>query len=511
MSGEFRRRALISVWDKTGATDLARGLVDLGFEILSTGGTYGTLESAGIPVTRVSDVTGFPEILDGRVKTLHPKIHGGILAMRTPEHLEELEAQGIQPVDLVVVNLYPFVQTITCAGCTWEDAVENIDIGGPTMVRAAAKNHLAVTVVVNPDRYPEILRMLSEGGGTTLEFRKELALEAFSHTAAYDAQISNYFRRTLKGDELPETLILAAEKSADLRYGENPHQKGAFYRTGREGLSGALQHQGKELSFNNLMDLGAAFEMGSALTEPAAVIVKHTNPCGAAVADTIGEAYRKAFAADPVSAFGSVISVNRTVDGPLAEAMLKNFVEALIAPGYTEEALEKFSAKKNLRILSADFSWDPAAQPDMRTVPGGILLQERDLPLWEGDLSWVVEDPSPEEILPDLTLAWTLVKHLKSNAIVTVAGGVTTGIGPGQTSRVGAARIALEAAGETARGGVLASDAFFPFRDTVDLAASYGIRAIIQPGGSVRDQESIEACREHGIALVFTGMRHFRH
>ncbi len=507
----MEKRALLSVWNKTGIVELGRELERLGYAILSTGGTFRVLEEAGVAVTAVSDVTGFPEILGGRVKTLHPAIHGGILARRKESHLNELAAQGIAPIDLVVVNLYPFGETARKPGVTWEEVIENIDIGGPTMVRAAAKNHESVTVVVNPSHYAELLAALEEAGETSPGFRRQLALEAFAHTAAYDATIARYFSRELHPEQLPETMLFYSDHKTALRYGENPHQKGAFYLDDQaRGLNKARILQGKELSYNNLMDLDACLGMVMEFEEPVAVLVKHTNPCGAAIGETIGEAYRKAYQADPLSAFGSVMGFNRTIDGETARDITETFMEAVLAPGYTQEALEIFSAKKNVRVLEIPLE-ERLERREVRAIRGGFLLQDRDEALWDETPEPVTEKQPTAQQMRDLTFAWKLVKHVKSNAIVMVKDGVTTGVGPGQTNRVGAARIALEMAGDRAKGSVLASDAFFPFRDTVDLAAAHGITAVIQPGGSLRDTESLEACEEHGIAMVFTGMRHFRH
>lgn len=508
------KRALLSVSDKQGIVELAQGLVKLGYEILSTGGTAKILVEQGVVVTPVSQVTGFPEILEGRVKTLHPKIHGGILAKRTPDHLEQLKEQEIAPIDLVVVNLYPFKETVAKPEVTLEEAIENIDIGGPAMVRAAAKNHQYVAVVVNPQRYGEILSLLEEQGEIPLAVRRQLAFEAFSHTAHYDAMISQYLSGILaqeKEQELPQEFTLGGKKIQDLRYGENPHQKAAFYQVGDYGLAAAEKYQGKELSFNNLMDLEAAWNLVLEFDEPACAIIKHTNPCGVAVAKNLKEAYTRAYEADPVSAFGGIVGLNREVDEETAKVLVEIFLEAVVAPGYTPQALEILKEKPNLRVLAVK-AGAKGKTLDIKTVSGGFLVQEKDQveesPQWQ----WVTDKKVEEEkLLKDLQFAWKVVKHVKSNAIVTVKDGVTTGIGPGQTNRVGAAKIALSQAGPKAKGGVLASDAFFPFRDTVDLAAQYGISAIIQPGGAIRDEESITACNEHGIAMAFTGRRHFRH
>jgi phosphoribosylaminoimidazolecarboxamide formyltransferase/IMP cyclohydrolase len=509
-------RALISVSDKTGVVDFARGLVELGVEIVSTGGTARTLKEAGLPVTYISEVTGFPEILDGRVKTLHPAVHGGILALRTPEHLNQLEAHHITPIDIVAVNLYPFRETIARPGVTLEEAIENIDIGGPAMVRAAAKNHRYVLVVVNPARYPQVLKALAEGN-ISPELRLELAREAFAHTAAYDSAIAAYLQKQSQGDEpFPPAWHMSVELVQPLRYGENPHQKAAFYRdptvTG-PCVANAVQLSGKELSFNNILDLNAALELVREFIDPSVVIIKHNNPCGAASADELATAYRLAYEGDPVSAFGGIVACNRTVDEETARQMASIFLEAIIAPDFTPEALDILARKANLRLLKTGPLTGPSSDRlDIRKVNGGLLIQEADLELTRPDEVRVVTEKQPTaEQLAEMAFAIAVVKHVKSNAIVITKNRQLIGVGAGQMNRVGAARIALEQAGEKARGAVLASDAFFPFRDTVDEAAKAGIAAIVQPGGSVRDEESIAACNEHGIAMVFTGMRHFKH
>jgi phosphoribosylaminoimidazolecarboxamide formyltransferase/IMP cyclohydrolase len=508
-----KRRALISVSDKRGLEDFAWGLSELGYEIISTGGTARALQERGIPVTPVSAVTGFPEILEGRVKTLHPKIHGGILAKRVPEHLKQLEEQGIGLIDLVVVNLYPFRETVSRPGVTLEEAIENIDIGGPSLVRAAAKNYTYVAVVVNPDRYPLVLEQLRSKGEVDPATRFELAVEAFAHTAAYDAAIAQYLSNVRVGSPFPPVVAVVGEKVQDLRYGENPHQRAAFYREvgAAGGLAFARQLQGKELSFNNLMDAQAAWALASEFPQPACVIIKHNNPCGAAVAEAPAEAYRRAFAADPVSAFGGIVGFNAPVDVPTAQEMVKTFLEVVVAPACLPEALEVLRQKEGLRVLEV-----PGAAGgrlwDIKALSGGFLVQEADLAEDRPEEWRVVTKrvPTASE-MEELRFAWKVVKHVKSNAIVVTKGRVTLGVGAGQMNRVGAAKIALEQAGENARGAVLASDAFFPFPDTVELAAQAGITAIIQPGGSVRDEEAIAACDRHGLAMVFTGRRHFKH
>jgi IMP cyclohydrolase (EC 3.5.4.10)/phosphoribosylaminoimidazolecarboxamide formyltransferase (EC 2.1.2.3) len=505
------KRALISVSNKAGVVDFARGLSELGYEIISTGGTYSTLAEAGLAVSRVSDITGFPEILDGRVKTLHPRIHGGILALRNPEHLGELEKNQIDTIDIVAVNLYPFRETISKPGVSREEAIENIDIGGPSMVRSAAKNFAHVVVVVKPEFYPLVLEQLKEKGDLDQELRLRLALEAFTHTAAYDAMISAYLADWANMD-LGDNLVLAGEKVYELRYGENPHQRAAFYRdmTPGLGLADAQQLNGKELSYNNIIDTQAAWSLVKEYQEPACVIIKHTNPCGTAVAGKLEEAYDKALAADPVSAYGGIVAFNKKLDKASAEKVAKLFVEVIIAPGYDKGALKILQAKKNLRLLELPVREAPEWQ--VKSVEGGFVVQETDQEASDWEELQVLTDkaPTPEQI-EDLLFAWKVVKHVKSNAIVVAKDGCTVGVGAGQMNRVGSAAIALEQGGEKCRGAVMASDAFFPFKDTVEMAARYGISAIVQPGGSVRDQESIDECNRQGIAMVFTGVRHFKH
>jgi phosphoribosylaminoimidazolecarboxamide formyltransferase/IMP cyclohydrolase len=512
------KRAMISVSDKRGVIEFARGLADLGIEIISTGGTMKLLKEAGIPVIYISEVTGFPEVMDGRVKTLHPKIHGGILALRdNPKHVQHMKENEIAPIDLVVVNLYPFRETIAKPGVSFAEAIENIDIGGPTMVRAAAKNYPHVAIVVSPDQYESVLQQIRATGEVSAENRLQLARAAFKHTSEYDTAIHQYLQRQLDGaSEFPQTLQLQLEKAQDLRYGENPHQQAAFYRQAEASypsVATATQLQGKELSFNNIIDLNAALELVREFSSPAAVIIKHTNPCGTACGQTLSEAYAKAYEADPVSAFGGIIGLNRMVDRETAQAVSTLFAEAVIAPGFCPEALEILREKKNLRLLATgETSLEPIAFMDIKRVAGGLLLQNSDSFDHGREEMKVAGKRAPsEEEWRDLLFAWKVVKHVKSNAIVLGKNGQTLGVGAGQMNRVGSAKIALEQAGEKARGAVLASDAFFPFRDTVDAAAKAGITAIIQPGGSVRDEETIQAADEHGIALIFTGVRHFKH
>jgi len=508
------KRALISVSDKTGLVDFARKIAELGWEIVSTGGTARTLEEAGIKVTEISRVTDFPEILDGRVKTLHPKVHGGILAKNTPEHFQVLKEQGIVPIDLVVVNLYPFQQTIARPGVSLDEAIENIDIGGPTMVRAAAKNYQRVAIVVNPQKYGEILSELEEKGEISIATRERLALEAFQHTAQYDAAIANYLAGKFTNEQFPEQYIVVGQKKQDLRYGENPHQKAAFYvfpGNTQGTIAGARQLQGKELSYNNIVDIEAAWTLVQEFEQPAACIIKHTNPCGTALGENLVEAYQRALAADPVSAFGGIIGLNRQVDKETAEKIAETFMEAVVAPGFAPDALEVLKKKQNLRLLEIE----PVQEQSeywLEKVSGGFLVQDLDKKTVNLEELQVVTEKKPTAAeLEELLFAWKVVKHVKSNAIVVTKDRQTIGVGAGQMNRVGAANIAFKQAGEKVQGAVLASDAFFPFRDTVDAAAKAGIKAIIQPGGSIRDEESIQACNEHGITMVFTGVRHFKH
>ncbi len=505
------KRALISVSNKEGVVEFARGLSGLGYEIISTGGTYNTLMEAGVAVTKVSDITGFPEILDGRVKTLHPSIHGGILALRNEDHLNQLNNNQIDTIDIVAVNLYPFRETIMKPGVSREEAIENIDIGGPSMVRSAAKNFAHVVVVVKPEFYHMVLDKLTRQGDVDQETRLRLALEAFSHTAAYDAMISNYLANQA-GVNLGEHLVLAGQKVYDLRYGENPHQKAGFYKDMNPslGLADASQLNGKELSYNNIIDTEAAWSLVKEFKEPACVIIKHTNPCGTAKASTLEEAYDLAFGADPLSAYGGIIAFNGKVDAATAKKASEPFMEVMIAPAYDQDALEILRKRKNLRVLQLPVAEPPQLQ--VRSVEGGFVVQEYDLgDEAMNDLQVITRIAPSQEQLEDLKFAWKIVKHVKSNAIVVAKNKTTIGVGAGQMNRVGSAAIALEQGGEKCRGAVLASDAYFPFKDTVELAARYGIKAIIQPGGSVRDQESIDECNRHGIAMVFTGVRHFKH
>ena len=516
------RHALISVSDKTGLTELVKGLEQYKIKMISTGGTYNYIKEAGVPVRYISEVTGFPEILDGRVKTLHPKVHGGILALRTEEHLQELAKSQIEPIDLVVVNLYPFAQTIAKPNVTWEEAIENIDIGGPTMIRSAAKNHKYVTVVVDPADYELLLQELAtNNGAVSTDFALRLAGKAFQHTAAYDVMIQDYFKKqTDPAEDFPQKFLFALNKVQDLRYGENPHQKAAFYQEVATGgdtvvsLIQAEQLQGKELSFNNINDGNAALEAVLDFSEPAVVALKHTNPCGVGVGENLLAAYQKAYESDPVSIFGGIIAANREIDEKTAEAMSKLFLEVIIAPGFSSGALAIFENKKNLRLLKLPIKPRSTRERllDFKKVRGGLLVQEYDtLEPISLELEVVTEAKPTAEDLEELQFAWKIVKHVKSNAIVLTKNFGTVGIGAGQMNRVGAAKIAVEQAGTKAAGSYLASDAFFPMSDTVELAAQAGIRAIIQPGGSIRDKDSIDAANKAGIPMVFTHIRHFKH
>ena len=507
--------ALLSVSDKSGLVDFARGLVDLGFTLLSTGGTSKTLRDAGLAVSDVADVTKFPEMLDGRVKTLHPVVHGGLLARRDlPAHMEAIAAHGIAPIDLVCVNLYPFRETAAKPGLAPDHVIEQIDIGGPSMLRSAAKNFAAVTVVVDPADYGRVIESL-KNGGDALEMRRDLAEKVYAHTASYDAAISSWFAAQ-RGDRFPEKLTLAFERVQSLRYGENPGQQAAFYVETRGGGLGALkQHGGKELSFNNLLDLeGAMLAIDPFGDEVACAIIKHTTPCGLATGSTPLEAYQKALACDPVSAFGSVIAFSVPVDEAAAQAVASLFVECVVAPAYSPEALTALGAKKNLRVLEGSARVTGTAL-DVKGVRGGVLVQER-APSVLSDAGWRIitkRQPTSAE-LKDLLFAWRAVASVKSNAIVLTRDGATIGIGAGQMSRVDAAFLAAHkarVAGHETEGSALGSDAFFPFRDGVEQAARAGVKAIVQPGGSVRDDEVIAAADEFGIAMVFTGQRTFRH
>ena len=510
------KRALLSVSDKSGIVELARALAAAGVQIISTGGTARLLEKEGVPVTEVSAHTGFAEMLDGRVKTLHPKIHGGLLARRDdPSHLAAIRAAGIEPIDLVVVNLYPFAATVADPDCRLEDAIENIDIGGPAMLRSAAKNYGGVAVVVDPADYPKVLAELKESGGISEATRFSLARKAFAHTAAYDGAIANYLSSRDGG--APEVLTLQFHKLQDLRYGENPHQSAAFYRDAQPvagGLARYRQVQGKELSYNNIADADAAWECVKGFNEPACVIVKHANPCGVATGGSLQEAYERAFRTDPVSAFGGILAFNRALDRATAEAIGKQFAEVIIAPRVEADAQKAFAAKANLRLLEVPLAHEAQAH-EYKRVGGGLLVQSTDAQvLNESDLKIPTKNKPTDGQMHDLLFAWRVAKFVKSNAIVFARGGATLGIGAGQMSRLDSARVAVFKAQEAKldlAGSAAASDAFFPFRDGLDALAAAGATAVIQPGGSVKDQEVIAAADERGIAMVFTGMRHFRH
>jgi len=520
--------ALLSVSDKEGLVPLAQGLVAAGYRLISSGGTAAALQAAGVAVTKVAEHTGAPEILGGRVKTLHPRIHGGILARRAdPAHQADLAAQGIDPIDVVVVNLYPFEATVADPAVSWETAIENIDIGGPAMVRAAAKNHADVAVLTSPSQYPAVLELLAAAGpaGITADLRRQLALAAFAHTAAYDAAISSWIAQRLADQApAPDALNLALPARQGLRYGENPHQSATWFSQPEAGWGGASQLQGKELSYNNLIDLDAALatvrEFGYDHKAPgtdrfqcAAAVVKHTNPCGLATGGSVSEALQRALDADRVSAFGGIIALNAPVDLATAEQLTSLFVECVVAPGFTAEAQAHLAARANLRLLAlGSGAIERAPRQQLRSVLGGVLAQQLDdQPVSEAAWQVVSERQPTGQELEDLRFAWKLVRHVRSNAIAVARGGQSLGIGAGQMNRVGSARLALEAAGERARGAVLASDGFFPFDDTVRLAADHGISAVIQPGGSVRDADSIAACNALGLAMVVTGQRHFLH
>jgi phosphoribosylaminoimidazolecarboxamide formyltransferase/IMP cyclohydrolase len=513
-------RAIVSVSDKTGVTDFAQGLAKLGFEIFSTGGTKKALAEAGVPVKSVSDITGFPEILDGRVKTLHPMVHGGILARRDlPAHMAELAKNKIETIDLVAVNLYPFVQTVSKEGVSLEEALENIDIGGPTMIRAAAKNFPSVIVVVDPADYPLVLEKLKKGDLPLAE-RKRLAQKAFQHVAVYDTAISQYLRQDMEG--FPEEMTIAFKKRYGLRYGENPHQQAAFYAEQavgakrNTGITWAKQLHGKELSFNNILDADAAWGVVTDFAAPTVAIIKHTNSCGLASHRDIAEAYRRAFSGDEVAAFGGIVASNRAVTLAMAEAIKPVFYEIVIAPEYEAEALELLKKKKDLRILLVElppgYGKAPSGYIDYRRVKGGFLVQNSDsLPEDSVSLKTVTKRPPTSAELKGLLFAWRAVKHIKSNAIVLAKDKTLLGMGAGQPSRIISAQIAIEKAGEKTKGSVLASDAMFPFPDVVEAAAKTGVTAIIQPGGSIRDEDSIKAADKYNMAMVFTGVRHFRH
>ncbi len=522
-------RALLSVSDKTNLIDFAKALSEKGVEILSTGGTARALVAAGVAVVKVEDYAGSPEVMDGRVKTLHPRVHGGIL-MRGERDDEDLAKIGGKRIDLVVVNLYPFEETLAKDGATHDEIIENIDIGGPSMLRSAAKNYARVTVVCDPDDYSDVLAAMEDGGEVPLALRRKLAAKVFAHTAAYDGRIAEYVsslkdrlgeEREEERDPYPKYLTLAFERAYPLRYGENPHQSAAFYRDrsarpGALALAESVGAGGKELSFNNLVDLDAALEAVREFEEPAAVVVKHTNPCGVAVAEDLATAYKRARASDPVSAFGGIVALNRHVDEETAKVLAETFLECIVAPSFAPHALDLLRKKDKLRLLATG-AWLPASfhQLVFKRIEGGLLVQDRDATA-AGEVnahqavSVAQRAPTPEE-LESLELAWRVAKHVKSNAIVLVQGKQTVGVGAGQMSRVDSVRIACAKAADRAKGAVLASDAFFPFPDGIELAAQHGITAIAQPGGSVKDKEAIAAADKAGVAMVFTSVRHFRH
>ncbi|MCC8174614.1 MAG: bifunctional phosphoribosylaminoimidazolecarboxamide formyltransferase/IMP cyclohydrolase [Odoribacter sp.] len=511
------KRALISVFDKKGVVELAKSLTSLGWEIISTGGTSKKLTEEGIKVHDISELTNFPECFDGRVKTLHPNVEGGILAIRDNEsHQQQMQTLGIEPIDIVVCNLYPFKETVLKPGVSHEEIIENIDIGGPTMLRAAAKNYKFATVLTDPEDYQTVIDELKQTGDVSLETKEKLCAKVFIHTAHYDALIADYFSKKLD-IKYPKTLTLTYEKKQDLRYGENPHQSAACYASikGTEGtLINAVQLHGKELSYNNIGDTDGALETLKEFDEPTIVAAKHANPCGVGSAETLVEAYRKAYEADPVSIYGGIVVANREIDKETAEEMSKIFLEVIVAPSYSPEALEILTKKKNLRLLElAEIGKKDEKAFKARTVLGGLLIQEQDIPLLDenNSLNVVTKRKPTEKELEDLLFAWKVVKHAKSNGIAIAKDKCTTGVGPGQVSRIWALENAIRQGGERIKGSVLASDAFFPFADCVEAAYKAGITAIIQPGGSVRDELSIETADKYGIAMVFTGMRHFKH
>ncbi|WP_273127899.1 bifunctional phosphoribosylaminoimidazolecarboxamide formyltransferase/IMP cyclohydrolase [Bacillus weihaiensis] len=509
------KRALVSVSNKENLVPFVRELIDLGVEVISTGGTKSLLEENGLKVIGISEVTGFPEIMDGRVKTLHPNIHGGLLAVRNnPSHMEQLEQNKIETIDMVVVNLYPFKETIAKPNVEFQDAIENIDIGGPSMLRSAAKNHEDVTVLVDPQDYQVVLEELKASGEVSLEKKQRLAAKVFRHTAAYDALIAEFLTKKV-GEEDPESVTYTFEKKQALRYGENPHQKASFYQkpfVPVASLANAKQLHGKELSFNNIKDADAALQIVREFTEPAAVAVKHMNPCGVGVGASIVEAFARCYEADPTSIFGGIVALNHEVDGETATKLHEIFLEIVIAPSFSQEALDILTAKKNLRLLTIDVNGSSKPEKVLQSVRGGLLVQDEDtLSLDDVEVTIPTKREPSDQEWKDLTLAWKVVKHVKSNAIVLAKDEMTVGVGAGQMNRVGAAKIAIEQALEKAQGSALGSDAFFPMSDTVEAAAKAGVTAIIQPGGSIKDEDSIRMADEYGITMVFTGVRHFKH
>ena len=511
------KRALISVSEKAGIVEFSKKLEFLGVEIISTGGTKRILEDNGIKVISIDEVTGFPECLDGRVKTLHPKVHGGILGIRNNlSHEKQMKELEIEPIDMVVVNLYPFKNTVLNEKSTHSDIIENIDIGGPTMIRSAAKNYNDVTVIVDPEDYEKVLNSIEKDGDTTEEYRMELALKVFEHTSAYDTMISGYLREKTKKGKFPEKLTLTYEKVQDLRYGENPHQGAAFYREIFD-INGSIakgkQLHGKELSFNNINDANGALELLKEFSQPTVVAVKHTNPCGVGSGIDIFEAYMKAYESDPVSIYGGIIVANRKIDLKTATEIGKIFVEIVIAPGYEEDAFEYLSKKKNVRIIELENILEKQSEHkfDIKKVNGGILVQDLDDKLIDGDYEVVTERIPTKHEIEDMIFALKIVKHAKSNGIVMAKNKKTLAVGPGQTSRIWAVENCLKQSNDDTKGGVMASDAYFPFSDSVEAAAKAGITAIVQPGGSIRDKESIDAANKFGIAMIFTKLRHFKH
>lgn len=508
------KRALISVSDKTGLIDFAKELVGLGYEIISTGGTKKSLEAEGISTIGISEITNFPEIMDGRVKTLHPNVHGALLCVRdNPDHVKQLEELNIDYIDMVVVNLYPFKATIMKDGVSHEEIIENIDIGGPSMLRSASKNYASIPVIVDPNDYSQIIKELKENGETCLVTREFLAAKVFRHTAAYDTIIAQYLTNKC-GDKFPENYTVTYEKVQDLRYGENPHQEAAFYKTYNPSYSiaNAKQLHGKELSYNNIQDANACIEVLKDFDAPCAVGMKHMNPCGVGIGETIDEAWDKAYEADSTSIFGGIVSFNREIDVVTAEKLSQIFLEIIIAPSYTDAAFEILSKKKNIRLLQLDTTLEVNNKLKVTNVNDGLLVQDADLDeINVEDFTYPTNRKPSDDEMKQLLMAWKVVKHVKSNAIVLVKDNMTIGVGAGQMNRVGAAKIAIEQAGEKCKGSVMGSDAFFPMPDTVEACVEAGITAIIQPGGSIKDQLSIDVCNEHNIAMVFTGKRHFKH
>ena len=509
------KRALVSVSDKTNLVPFVSSLVELGYEIISTGGTKKALEAAGIKTIGISEVTDFPEIMDGRVKTLHPKVHGALLCVRdNPDHVRQIEELGIQYIDLVCVNLYPFKETVQKPGVSHEEIIENIDIGGPSMLRSASKNYKFIPVLCDPSDYDAVVKELRENGETSLTTREYLAAKVFRHTASYDTMIASYLTERT-GEKYPEKFTITFDKVQELRYGENPHQSAAFYKgmNPQYSLANAKQLHGKELSYNNIQDGNAAIEILKDLEgQPAVVGLKHMNPCGVGIGKTIEEAWDKAYEADPVSIFGGIVAFNEPIHASVAEKLSKIFLEIIIAPAFDEDAFEILSKKKNIRLMQLDTSLEVNAKYKVTNVNDGLLVQDiDDHKITAEDLRCVTNRKPTEEELEQLLFAWKVVKHVKSNAIVLVKDNMTIGVGAGQMNRVGAAKIAIEQAGEKAKGSIMSSDAFFPMPDTVEEAVKAGVTAIIQPGGSIKDQLSIDVCNEHGIAMVYTGVRHFKH